>query len=406
MKTLIKISWRNIWRNRSRTLVIVTALVLGIMGGVFSAGIRLAAEEQQFEDTVGNMISHIQIHHPSFLANPEARFRIPDGEQVAEEIARTPDVEALSARMVMDGMVSSASMNAGVRIKGVDPASEAKTTQLDQLLDEGTYFTEERRLPPVVIGRRLARELRAGVGSRLVFTFQDIYGEMISASFVVEGTYAVTSSRFEETTVYMRASDLNELTADPQAVTEIAILLSKGDRYREVTETLSAAHPELLVRHWADMDPSLHYALEVLDQLLIWLVGIIILGVSFGLLNTILMSILERVRELGVLLSIGMKRSKVFLMIVLETTMTAIIGGSIGLVLSYLMIRILYVQGVHIPGGEGLEDFGFSAVLYPRLDTGFYFEIGVVVILFAVLASVYPAWKAIRLAPAEAVRAE
>ncbi len=406
MKTLTKISWRNIWRNRTRTLIIITALVLGIMGGVFSAALRLAAEEQQFEDAIENMISHIQIHHPEFLANPEARHRIPDGMDLKQELTQRDGIKTVSARTVMDGMAASANMNTGVRIKGVDKKVEASITKLDELIVEGTYFTEDWRLPSVIIGRALARELLVDVGSRIVLTFQDIDGGIISASFRVEALYAVTSRRFEERTVFVTANVLNELVGENTAVTEIAILLDNVDDYREVTKELRETYPGLEIRHWADMDPALHYALEVLDQLLIWLVGIIILGVSFGLLNTILMSILERVRELGVLLAVGMKRIRVFAMVVLETTMISIIGGVTGLILSFFMIRILNNRGVNIPGGEGLEDFGFSAVLYPSLDTVFYFEIGVLVILFAILASIYPAWKAIRLAPAESVRAE
>ncbi len=406
MKTLLKISWRNIWRNRTRTIVISAALVLGLMGGIFSAAIRLAAEEQQFEETVENMISHIQIHHPEFIANPEARYRIPDGETMAEEIAQKSGIKVVASRIVFDGMAASANMNTGVRIKGTDPELEAKTTKLDELLEEGTYFTEDWRLPSVIVGERLAKELNVEPGSRIVLTFQDIHGEMVSASFRIEGLYSVTSSRFEERTVYAKAKEINALIGDPAAITEMALMLEDVDDYRQVARELQEAYPEVEVRHWADLEPSLFYALEVLDQVLIWLVGVIILGVSFGLLNTILMSILERVRELGILLAIGMKRIKVFSMIVLETTMIAVIGGVIGLILSYIMISILSVRGVYIPGGEGMEDFGYASVLYPDIHLGFYFQIGILVIVFAILASIYPAWKAIRLAPAEAVRQE
>ncbi len=406
MKTLIKISWRNIWRNRTRSLIIIIAIILGLMGGIFSAAVRLGTEQQQYRESVEHQISHIQIHHPEFIANPEARFRIEEGFTIAEAINDMEGIKIASARTVFDGMVASASMSSGVRIKGVDPKTESLTTSLDKLITEGSYFEAEGRLPSVIIGEALAENLNAGVGSRIVLTFQDVEGEILSASFRVEALYKVSSTRFEERNVFVRNTEINSFIGDDHAVNEIAILIDKGDDYRVITNKLREIYPTLEVRHWADIMPALFYALEFLDQSLIWLVGIIIMGVSFGLLNTILMSILERVRELGVLLSIGMKRIKVFSMVVMETTMIAIIGGALGLVLSFIMIRILNQHGVNIPGGEGLEDFGFAAVLYPDLPTSFYFEIGGVVILFAILASIYPAWKAIRLAPAEAVRAE
>jgi putative ABC transport system permease protein len=406
MKTLIKISWRNIWRNRSRSITIITALVLGLMGGVFSASMRLAMEQQQFEDTIDNQISHIQLHHPGFIANPEAQYYIAGGMEVAGELSTREDIIVASPRSVVDGMIASANMNSGVRIKGIDPEIEAQTTGLDKMLTEGTYFADNGRLPSIVIGQALADKLNSGTGSRLVLTFQDVTGEMVSSTFRVEGIYKLTSKNFEERTVFVNSSNLNAIIGQGDIVTEIAVVIKNQEAYREVAEALSELYPDVKVRHWADLEPALFYALEFLGEALIWILIIIIMAVSFGLLNTILMSILERVRELGVLLAVGMKKRKVFSMIVVETTIIALIGGVIGLFMSWGMIEILGNTGVPIPGAEGLEDFGYASVLYPRIETAFYFEIAIVLVIFAILASLYPAWKAIRLQPAEAVRQE
>ncbi len=406
MKTLIKISWRNIWRNRSRSVTIISAIILGLMGGVFSASMRLALEQQQFEDTIDNQVSHIQLHHPDFIANPEARYHIGGGVEIASELSKRDDITVASPRTVVDGMIASSNMNSGVTIKGINPEIEARTTGLEDLVTEGTYFTEKGRLPSVIIGQALANKLNSYAGSRLVLTLQDVDGEMVSSSFRVEGLYKLSSKSFEERTVFINASDLNRIIGDNDIVTEIAVVIENPDDYRKVAEILSGLYPNAKVRHWADLQPSLYYSLEVLGEALIWILIIIIMAVSFGLLNTILMSILERVRELGVLLAVGMKRAKVFSMIVAETTIIALIGGIAGLFMSWGMIRFLGNTGVPIPGGEGLEDFGYASVLYPRLETAFYFEIAIVLVIFAILASVYPAWKAIRLQPAEAVRQE
>jgi len=191
-------------------------------------------------------------------------------------------------------------------------------------------------------------------------------------------------------------------------VNEIAILIENGDEYRMITNMLRETYPTLEVRHWADIMPALFYALEFLGQSLIWLVGIIIMGVSFGLLNTILMSVLERIREFGVLMAIGMKKRMVFGMILFETTMVSLIGGIIGLIFSFGMVEYLNRRGLDLSGvgGEGMAEFGYASVIYPNIEPTFYFEILAVVVGFAILASIYPAWKAIRLVPAEAVRTE
>jgi putative ABC transport system permease protein len=408
MKTLIKISWRNIWRNRTRSLIIIVAIIVGLMGGIFSAAIRLGAENQRFRESVENQISHIQIHHPQFIPNPEARYRIPDGFKLTDELMQHPEIKIASPRTVFDGMAATANLNTGVRIKGIDPEIEAQTTYLDKLIVEGTYFPEKGRLPSVIVGKALAGDLRSDVGSRIVLTFQDVDGEIVSASFRIEGLYSVTSKRFEERIVFVSASDINGLVDDEEAVTEIAIVLNDPDTYRFVANELKDRYPGLEIRHWANIDPSLFYALEFLERNLVFLVGIIILGVSFGLLNTILMSVLERVREFGVLMAVGMKKIKVFGMVVLETSMVSVIGGVLGLISSYGLVEYLHRRGVNLAGygGEGLEAYGFAAIVYPEVEPVFYFKIALLVVAFSIAAALYPAWKAIRLVPAEAVRQE
>mgnify|MGYP002152223933 CR=1 FL=1 len=408
MKTLMKISWRNIWRNRSRSLIIIFAIILGLMGGVFSAAVRLGTEQQQYTEAVENQVSHIQIHHPEFVANPEPGYLIPGGREMADELSRHPKIRVAAPRTVVDGMAASANLTAGVRIKGVYPDIEAETSSLDQLITEGTYFEDNGRLPSAVIGERLAENLNVGVGSRIVLTFQDVLGEIVSASFRIEGLYAVSSTRFMERHVFVRADALSQFAGKEELITEIGVLLHVSDDYRSMKDELQATYTDVEVRHWADLMPSLYFSLEFLDQSLIWLVGIIVLGVSFGLLNTILMSVLERVREFGVLMAIGMKKARVFAMVVMETTMVSLIGGIIGVTCSWIMVNRLNKTGLDLSGvgGDGMGEFGYASVIYPDIHTGFYLEIVVVVFVFALLAAVYPAWKAIRLVPAEAVRTE
>lgn len=406
MKTLLKISWRNIWRNRVRSFVIIGAIIVGLMGGIFSAAIRLAAELQQYEEAVENRTSHIQLHHPNFIANPEPRFNIENGLEIKNELNNLPSVKISSARNVFDGMIASANLNSGVRIKGIDPIIEAKTTKLNELLTEGSYFENQGRLPSVIIGNALSREINVSLGSRIILTFQDINGEMVSSSFTVEGIYSVTSRRFEETTVFVNQEVLGDLIGKENLVTEIAVVIHDSDSYRIVAEKIQELYPETEVRHWAEIDPSLYYALEFLNKNLVWMVGIIILGISFGLLNTMLMSVLERVKELGVLMAVGMDKVRVFLMVVTEATLLSLIAGVIGLFLSYLMISYFSVKGIDLSGvgAEGLEEFGFATVLYLHIDPVFYLKIGLLVVFYAIVASIYPAFKAVRLSPVEAVR--
>ncbi len=401
------IAWRNVWRTPSRSAIIIAAIALGLLGGNFIAALSTGLLNQSFVETIRHRVSHIQMHHPDFIANPEPQHGIEDGGDILRQVRERNGVRAAAARLAFDGMVASATMSSGVRIIGVDPLSESETTQMNARIEEGTYFADPGRLPPVVIGRELAENLRSGLGSRIVLTFQDTAGELISASFRVEGIFSLNSRTFEERNLFVKKTDLAELAGAPGAVTEIAVLL-EDDRHREVADEMQESFPHVEVRSWEKLAPDLYFQHQMVGQSLMWVIAIILMGASFGILNTILMSVFERTRELGVLMSIGMKKAGVFKMIIMETTMLAVTGGAAGLAISFVFVKYIGRRGIDLTavGGQNLRELGFSPEIYPDLEPVFYLRVAVMVVVFAVLAAIYPALKAIKLLPAEAVRKE
>ena len=408
MKMLFIISWRNIWRTPSRSAVIITAVALGLLAGGFISAVSTGLINQAFESTIYHQVSHIQIHNPDFIANPDARHLIEGGSGLADKVRAYDEVKAVSERVALNGMIASAGMSSGVRIAGVDPGRETETTRINEKIVEGTFFTEPGRLPSIIIGQGLADKLNSSAGSRVVMNFQDAEGGLVSASFRVEGIFSVVSTAFEERTVYVRDKDMQNLIGVPGAVTEIAVLLEDGDKYRPMTARLQSAFPEVKVRNWEELAPDLYYQREMVGLSLIWVMVIILIGVAFGILNTILMSVLERTRELGMLMSIGMKKIKVFSMVLMETALLSVTGGCAGLLLSFAMVKMLSRRGLDlsIVGGENFRMLGMSPEIYPDLEPVFYLQVALLLIICAVLSAVYPALKAVQLEPAEAVRKE
>lgn len=406
MLTLCKIAWRNIWRNNRRSLVIITAIALGLAGGNFIASAYMGMMNQTIEESVHTQLSHIQIHHPGFLKDREIRHDIGNALTTADSLRQHQEIKAVASRLVMDGMAASPHYSAGVSIRGVHPAEERQTTAFHKQIEEGSYFMDDGRLLSVIIGRELADNLQSGIGSRIVLTFQDREGGMTSASFRVEGIFTAAASAYEKRNVFVHVKDLWELTTSQQAITEIAVLLHHDKQLEPMTTSLQITYPELTVRSWKELAPDLEFVVEYTELSLLWIIAVILLGVAFGILNTILMSVLERTHELGVLLSIGMKKARVFAMVMLETVMLSLTGGAAGLAASFVIIRILHPRGIDLTliGGEALRDFGFSPVIYPELHAGFYLKVTLMVVAFAILAAIYPACKAVTLQPAEAVR--
>ena len=408
MWILFKIAWRNIWRNKKRSMVIMVAIALGLTGGNFLSAAYMGLMNQTVEESIEKQLSHIQMHHPDFVADREARHRIPQGREIARDLRENTAIRSVAERTSIDGMVASPHLTAGVRITGVNPDQERTTTRFDEQIEEGSYFGEEGRLPEIVIGRELAGELQSETGSRIVLTFQDINGELIHASFRVTGIFQATATAYEKGVVFVRASDLNDLIGNSETVTEIAILLQREDQLNPISENLSGEYPDLKVRTWKELAPDLEFVVEITEQSLLMITAIILLGVAFGILNTILMSVMERTRELGMLMSIGMKRARVFFMVILETVLLSLTGGVAGLAASFVLISLLHQRGIDLTviGGEALRDFGFSPFIYPELDAIFYLKVTAMVVGFAILAAIYPARKATRLEPANAVRHE
>lgn len=404
---LLLISWRNLWRNRKRSLVMVAAITAGLWGGLFAASIMFGMVKQQFESAIEQQISHMQIHHPEYIKDRLVEYAIKDWEALDQSLAGDPDIEAYSMRACVHGMLASAHLTRGIDIIGIDPGTEAATTGLQNNLIKGSYFSEGIR-NPVLIGQSLAEKTKLQEGSRLVLTFQDIDNELVSAAFRVAGIFQTANSMFDENHVFVLRSDLDQYVAGQPIIHEVALISTDINRLDDIQKRYSEHFPELSIRTWAEISPELSYLREMAGVMLTIILGIILFALAFGLVNTMLMSVFERIRELGMLMAIGMNKKRVFLMILIETSFLSILGALGGIVLGATTIGIFGNRGIDLAtvGGESMRDFGFPSLVYPTIEPGFFLTLIVLVVITALITSLYPALKAIRLLPAEAVRKE
>jgi putative ABC transport system permease protein len=407
MKTLLKISWRNVWRNRARSIVIILAICFGLWGGIFATGLMSGLIEQQFTSSIRNQVSHIQIHNPEFIKERETGYTVSRTDEIARLLETSNNVQAFSKRSITSGMLANAIMTSGVDIYGIDELQENRTTDFESNIIDGEYFGSVSR-NPIMVGKALADKMKISTGNRIVMTFQDLNGDITSAVFRVSGIYQTANTANDQRNVYMRQSDLEEILDGTGIVNEIAILLHELDDVNDFHARLQTLFPENEIRTWAQISPDLSFINEYSGMMLMIIIIIILFALAFGILNTMLMTIFERTQELGVLMSIGMKKSRVFSMILLETTFLVITGSVLGVIIGSVTVALTGNTGIDLTplGAEALSDFGFDAVIYPSLDQIFYFNLTILVLLTAILASVYPAWKALRLNPAEAVRKE
>jgi ABC-type lipoprotein release transport system permease subunit len=404
------IAWKNIWRNKTRSLVLILAIALGLTAGVFSSAVMQGTGDQRIREAVNRETAHLQVHNPKYLEDYKIEFILPPTKTKLEEALDTmKEVQAWSSRIRIQAMASSANAGTGVIIYGIDPGKETKVTEIHSLICDscGDYFGPARG-NPIVIGRKLAEKLKIRLHSKIVLTFQDIQGNLTGAAFRVMGMYHTCNSVFDEMTVFVRKDALALLVGlDPKEDHEIAILLHDTKKVPEVQQHLKRMFTGMLIQSWQEIDPLVGILDGLMDLWLYLFMGIILAALGFGIINTMLMAILERTRELGMLTAIGMNKSRVFRMIILESVYISLIGGIIGMILGYLLTLWTGYIGINLGSfAKGFEKIGYSPIMYPALDIMFFIILTCMVIITGILASCYPAIKALKLKPAEAVRIE
>jgi len=402
------IAWRNIWRNKLRSLVVILAVTLGLFGTLFMISITNGMVEQKIDASIQNEISHIQIHKAEFLQDQSLAFSLDSAHQMETEIENIQGVKAVTSRIKAMAMASTAATGAGVMVNAIEPEKEKEVTQLYNFITEGSYFEGTSRSAPILISKKLSTKLKAKVGSKIVITIQHISGELAYGLFRVTGIYKTGNAMFDEPNIFVKKEDLIELTGyDPGKESEIAILLDHADATNSVTETLRARFPTLSVLPWKELAPFLVTLTSMMDQMSYILLIVILIAMAFGIINTMMMAVLERTRELGMLMAVGMNRRKVFLMIMLETVFLSLVGTATGIAISALTINLTGRNGINFAAwAEGYEAFGYSALVYPTLYLNFYIGMTALVIITAIISSIYPARKALHFNPAEAIRVD
>jgi putative ABC transport system permease protein len=407
MKVLIKIAWRNIWRNTVRSLVIVTSIVLGLWVGTFVDALYYGMGEDRVNIAIQNEISHIQIHHPKFKEDYKARYTVTVDDTLKAKLHNTANIVSWSGRSIAQGMLANTSGSTGIQINGIDPVAEDSTTHLAAKIIEG-QFLGNGKANQIIIGAKLATRMKLKIKSKIVLTYLDKDDNIASGAFRVAGIFASNNSGWDNANVFIRKEDFNPtLGIDSNAVNEIAILLNSNRNVDTTTANLKSEFPQYKVESWMEISPETSTIISLLSQVSFVFIVIILLALSFGIVNTMLMAVLERTREIGMLLALGMNRGKVFGLICFETFFLVMLGCPIGMFIGWATIHYLSVHGLNLAAmtpKSTMASYGFSSVLYPTLPLVKYIVIILLVIATALLSSIFPAIKALKLNPAETIK--
>ncbi|HDM8226495.1 ABC transporter permease [Vibrio campbellii] len=406
---LVKLAWRNLWRNKLRTSIMLGAMVFGLMGVVAMMGFMNGLVDSMIKNAISWQTSHFQIQQKSYLVNPELKDVIPDANKIGKVLSANREVKAISERFLADGMIASARSTRGIRINGVKIEQEQNITPLSKHIVDGEWLSEEGR-NPILVSSKIAERLKLRVGSKVVLTLSDVNGEVAGAAFRVRGIFKTPSTGFDDGNVYVRKMDL-EKVAGLSGTHEIAILLTSNND-TELKQILAFTHsilpPEskdlLSVRPWQEIQPLLSTMMSTMDVSNQVMLVVFVLAMTLGIINIMLMSVFERTREFGVLMAVGMQKHKIRLLIVFETLLLGLSGCALGLLGSAIMLKVLSTTGLSLASmAEGLGAYGVDTLLYPRVSLAEYQMIIVAIFVASFIAALYPARQILKHRPVDAM---
>jgi ABC-type lipoprotein release transport system permease subunit len=403
LRVILRLAWRNLWRNSRRTLIMLTAVVVGVWAMVFMTALMRGMVDQMVKDGIRTLPGHVQVHNPAYQDDPSVANSLdPPGPDLLAALDR-PEVVAWASRIKVPAVVSSERGTRGVVLVGIDPERERDLSFVAGDMADGR-FLESPEDQGLIVGRKLLARLETDLGKRVVVMSQDRENEIADRGFRVVGVYESQLQAQEEGFIFAGRATVQRLLKMDDQVSEIAVL---GTDYRNVDglrdHVEAAAGPDARVEAWPILEPYLGSMLPMMDGfVLVWIV-VVFLALAFGLVNTLVMAVFERVREIGLMLALGMTPASIRGQIITESTILLGLGLLVGDLLAWLTVRPLQ-KGIDLSiVGEGMEMFGAASVLYPSFRWEDVLLANVIVLVLGFIASLSPAVRASRYEPVEAI---
>lgn len=409
MNLEFRLAWRNIFRNGRRTILTVAATVFAVFLSVLSITTQDGVHDKMIEDAVRIQSGHVQISGAGYLENRTLEQYVELTPDLLQRLDATPGVRGVAPRVVGFGLISKASATYGVALYGVDPLREPRVSSLLERMVEGEFVGDGDG--SVVLGQRLAQNLGAEIGDELLLYSSAYSLETAYELFRVSGIMRLPEAALDRTLAVLSLRDAQQFFAYGQKVSEVSLLADDASQVEPVlaslgTDLVGGDGAPLEVHPWNEVMPEIEQFIFIDDASAYIVLAILVVVVGFGILNTILMSVLERTRELGVMLALGLRPASIFRVVYLESMMLAAVGTAIGLGLAIPLARHLERNPIPLQGEMAdamaliAMDPVITFVLHPRTPV----RVALVISLVAALAALYPAVKASRARPVDALR--
>lgn len=402
---LIKLAWKNLWRNRSRTSITAAAVAFATIVSILARSLQSGVFENLINNVVSSYTGHMQVHLKGYQEEQvldNSMRQLPTLESRLSEVA---GVDHLTGRMESFALVSFGEKTRGCLVIGIMPGAEEKITMLDRKVSQGSFITPGSR--GVLIGKELSSTLGAHAGDTLILIGQGYHGTTAAGKFTVSGILALGSPQLNNRLLVMDLPLAQELFGADSMLTSYVISVNESRSLdRTAGGVRETAGEEYEVLSWEEIMPDVkqHIATDTRNMAVIqW---VLYLLVSFGIFSTILIMMVERRFEMGMLLALGMSKLRMQALVIIESILTVITGSLIGMTLSIPVVGYFSRRPIRLRGeaAEAFTRFGFEPVFPASLQTGIFLEQGLNVLIVGLVLSLYPAYVVARLHPVSAMR--
>lgn len=400
---IAKIGFKNVWRNKGRSSIVIMSVAIGIWVGLFFGGFQWGSFVQKLDDVVNRELGHAQIHAKSFIEEEyDYNFPIENPSNIRAVLNSDTSIKSYVERSVFSGMASSVRNQSLVFVYGVDTVQERSISSISSMIIEGD-MPKGKRSPSLLVGKSMAENMNLKIGSKLIIKGGLLHGVK---TFVgkVRGFYESPNKLKDKLVVFVHKSDLDKKLKD-NFIHEYAIIFNNFDSLEVRTALLKNQLSTVEVVTWGELMPEIKDGMKVADVVMSVVMLIIWFALSLGIINTMLMSVLERTNELGMLMAIGMSRYKIVSMIFFETSVLTIIGVPIGLLLTMISMDYYGEVGIDLSVADSaISEFGYESIIYPKIKDNFYFQVIYQVVIVSLISTVFPAIRVLKLRPVEAIR--
>ena len=410
MSITAKIAWRNIWRNTRRSLLTIAAILFASSLLIFSISLQFSSYDTMIEAAVKRHTGHLEVQAEGYHTDKKMRLVIEDPLKIMASIQDLPLIKAMSRRANAFCLVSSDQRTYGIWVVGIDPVREKEVTAISRLIRKGSYLSDETGYD-AIIGNILAKNLAVDVGDELVLLGQGLDGSIAATAVTVKGIFSTGQPDFDRSALHMPLKAFQEAFSMGESVHELAVIATDLGRLPDLAQAIrkrlrSASTSEALqVLTWPQLLPGLDQSIRV-DMVSGWInYGIVVIIVAFGIMNTFVMCVMERTREFGMLMALGMRPSQVIRLVLLEAIFMSLLGICLGIVGGSLLTYYFQCHGLQIPGAEQImAQWGLPSRMWPKLSLLSIVTGPAVILMVTLLTAVYPVLRIFGLAPARALR--